>query len=86
MSPFASNFNLRRFSLGVQRNRKKEIKVYDVGDCEADVGNRKAGRHSYRDWDCAGFDGVPSACQSPGKAVQVETCGYKHGIRRHWRV
>lgn len=51
--------------LGVaHRHVKKE---YDVGDCKSDVGNRNVGRHVFRDWDCSNDEGVPSACQKPGK-------------------
>jgi hypothetical protein len=39
----------------------------DVGDCKADVGNRKSGRHTFVDWDCAGEEGLPSGCETPGK-------------------
>lgn len=46
--------------------RSKE-KKYDLGDCSTDVGNRNAGRHAFRDWECANPEGVPSACQKPGK-------------------
>ena len=63
---------------GIKRNAKKERKEYDVGDCIADVGNRKAGRHSFRDWDCAGTEGIPSACQKPGK-TPCRYCVLKHG-------
>jgi len=52
---------------GVKLNKRAERKEAEVGDCKADVGNRKAGRHSYVDWDCAGNEGLPSACQTPGK-------------------
>jgi hypothetical protein len=53
--------------VGVRRNKKAERTQAEVGDCKADVGNRNAGRHTYLDWDCAGHEGIPSACQSPGK-------------------
>ena len=46
--------------------RSKE-KKYDLGDCSTDVGNRNAGRHAFRDWECANHEGVPSACQKPGE-------------------
>lgn len=52
---------------GVKRDVKKEKVKADVGDCEADVGNMNAGRFAYVDWDCAEREGVPSACQTPGK-------------------
>ena len=52
---------------GVKRDVKKEKGKADVGTCKADVGNMNAGRFAYIDWDCAEAEGVPSACQTPGK-------------------
>ena len=52
---------------GIHRNKKAEKKHFDIGDCSNDVGNRNVGRHVFRDWDCASEEGVPSACQKPGK-------------------
>ena len=50
---------------GVETGAKE--KKYDLGDCSTDVGNRNAGRHVFRDWECADKEGVPSACQKPGE-------------------
>ena len=52
---------------GIHRDKKAEKKQFDIGDCSNDVGNRNVGRHVFRDWDCANEEGVPSACQKPGK-------------------
>ena len=52
---------------GVKRDVKKEKGKANVGTCKADVGNMNAGRFAYIDWDCAEAEGVPSACQTPGK-------------------
>jgi hypothetical protein len=52
---------------GIHRDAKAEKKQFDIGDCSNDVGNRNVGRHVFRDWDCANEEGVPSACQKPGK-------------------
>ena len=66
---------------GVKRDKKKESQGRenkDVGDCKADVGNRNAGRHLFLDWDCAEDEGIPSACQTPGKGP-CRFCVLKNG-------
>lgn len=52
---------------GVKLDAKSEIEKAEVGDCKADVGNRNAGRHTFVDWACSDDEGIPSACQTPGK-------------------